>query len=92
MSEFQIGHFKYSITPVELENFYKFGNCLFTLPVLDKLFGVQLIILSLVDPSKNEWTIEFADVFENEKLAETFAHFIIENLMSNEMLVEEEEL
>jgi hypothetical protein len=45
-----------------------------------------------VDPSKNEWTIEFADVFENEKLAETFAHFIIENLMSNEMLVEEEEL
>lgn len=90
MSEFQIGHYKYNITPVELENFYRFGECLFTLPDMNKHTGVQLIILSLENPSTNQWTVEFADVFETEVLAETFAHFIIENLMNNEMLIEEE--
>jgi len=90
MSEFRIGNFKYNITPATQEDFFQVGSCIFTLPKTNCETGVQLIILSLSDPTNNLWTAEFADMFPNEKIAEAFAHEIIENLMENEMLVEEE--
>jgi hypothetical protein len=92
MSEFRIGNFKYNITPATQEDFYQFGHCIFSLPKLEGHKGVQLIILSMIDPATDTWTVEFADLFPSELIAEAFALKIIENLMNNEMLVEEEEI